>query len=105
MISKKKKDTTICSFFLKERKYHAENLNILGKILTILNWENFAAFGIELNRPGWKLNCVISTSLQRNGVDCGCHALIIAENISRRCLNQGSDFLKISPCRVGSMFF
>jgi predicted restriction endonuclease len=55
-----------------------ENLNIVEKIFTILNWENFAAFGVELYRPDWKLNCVISTPLQRNGVDCGFHALIIA---------------------------
>jgi Ulp1 family protease len=67
--------------------YHAENLNILEKIFTSLDLENVAAFGVELYRPDWKLNCVMNTPLQRNGVDCGCHALIIAENISRRCLN------------------
>jgi Ulp1 family protease len=27
------------------------------------------------------------TPLQTNGVDCGCHALIVAGNISRRSLN------------------
>ena len=79
--------------FLKRKEilyydsYHAENLNILEKIFTSLDLENVAAFGVELYRPDWKLNCVMNTSLQRNGVDCGCHALIIAENISRRCLN------------------
>ena len=67
--------------------YHAENLNILEKIFTSLDLENVAAFGVELYRPDWKLNCVMNTSLQINGEDCDCHALIIAENISRRCLN------------------
>ena len=84
---------TISVVFLKRKEilyydsYHAENLNILEKIFTSLDLENVAAFGVELYRPDWKLNCVMNTSLQRNGVDCGCHALIIAENISRRCLN------------------
>ena len=82
----------ICSFLKRKEilyydSYHAENLNILEKIFTSLDLENVAAFGVELYRPDWKLNCVMNTPLQRNGVDCGCHALIIAENISRRCLN------------------
>jgi Ulp1 family protease len=38
-------------------------------------------------RPEWKLDSAIITPLQTNGVDCGCHALIVAENISRRSLN------------------
>ena len=29
---------------------------------------------------------MINAPLQRNGVDCGCHAHIVAENISRRFL-------------------
>jgi hypothetical protein len=33
------------------------------------------------------------------GVDCGCHALIIAENISRRCLNFDFQTKKINSYR------
>ena len=62
-------------------------LEIRKIIFISLDLENVAAFWVELYRPDWKLNCVMNTPLQRNGVDCGCHALIIAENISRRCLN------------------
>ena len=58
----------------------------------------------HLYRPDWKLNCVINTTLQRNGVDCGCHALIIAENISKRSLNFDFQTKKINSYR-GKMAF
>ena len=84
---------TISVVYLKRKEivyydsYHEANLNILEKIFQALNSENLAAFGFELNRPEWKLDYAINTPLQTNGVDCGCHALIVAENISRRSLN------------------
>ena len=44
----------------------------MKKIFITLNLKNFALCWFELYLPDWKLNCVIDTPLQRNGVDQAC---------------------------------
>jgi hypothetical protein len=74
----------------------------LGKCALIGQFKQYLEFMIELKGGqsktsvsqqifvAWlrfKLGLAIHAQLQTNGVDCGCHALIMAENISRRSLN------------------
>ena len=79
--------------FLQEKKiryfdsYHSDNLIILEKIFEQLNFEHLQNLGSELVRSDWELTCSVDHATQKNAYDCEVFTLVLAEMVSRRCLN------------------